>query len=167
MSGFCVFIGCATGRAFLIEYLIDSPRVWGPVFLICVSVFPLRSGKSSWNCYRSHLFLGWSSKEGEAVLRSSRPPDPLFTSKMKVDNVTSLMNMQHLAVTSMGVTNSDADFDAAIPSTIRAAVGTTAYLTCRPRSLGNRTVIHFSFFSFFFFVLVASCCPDAFKSDDR
>jgi len=38
------------------------------------------------------------------------------------------------------VPNSDPDFEEGMSNNVRVAVGTTAYLTCRPRSLRNKTV---------------------------
>lgn len=38
------------------------------------------------------------------------------------------------------LTNSDVDFETSVPSVVRVAVGTTTYLTCRPRALRNKTV---------------------------
>ena len=39
------------------------------------------------------------------------------------------------------VPSSDPDFEEETANNVRVAVGTTAYLTCRPRSLRNKTVI--------------------------
>ncbi len=41
------------------------------------------------------------------------------------------------------LTNSDVDFETSVPSVVRVAVGTTTYLTCRPRALRNKTVSHY------------------------
>lgn len=41
---------------------------------------------------------------------------------------------------SAGTYVADADFDV-MPTEVRVAAGTTAYLSCRPRSLRNKTVV--------------------------